>query len=243
MFAASSFRWSVASLALAGVFAARPLHAPVAPPVDPRLYVGLTWRNLGPFRAGRIAAVSGAIGQPGVFYAGLPAGGIWKTTSAGQTWYPVFDGVKDVSSIGAIEVAPSDPNVIYAGTGDMVTGGAINEGNGVYRSADAGRTWRHVGLDASKQIPSMLVDLRDPNVVLVAAQGDIHVKSDARGVFRTSDGGASWTRTLFVSDSIGIQKLARANDMPNVIFATTVRHYTAPPGAIPPTGAQAGGAV
>jgi hypothetical protein len=241
MFAASSFRWSVASLALAGVFAARPLHAPVAPPVDPRLYVGLTWRNLGPFRAGRIAAVSGAIGQPGVFYAGLPAGGIWKTTSAGQTWYPVFDGVKDVSSIGAIEVAPSDPNVIYAGTGDMVTGGAINEGNGVYRSADAGRTWRHVGLDASKQIPSMLVDLRDPNVVLVAAQGDIHVKSDARGVFRTSDGGASWTRTLFVSDSIGIQKLARANDMPNVIFATTVRHYTAPPGAIPPTGAQAGG--
>ncbi|MDQ2667198.1 MAG: hypothetical protein M3Z05_14455 [Gemmatimonadota bacterium] len=198
-----------------------------APSVDPALYAGLTWRNLGPFRAGRVSAVSGAIGQPGVFYLGLPAGGIWKTTSAGQTWYPVFDAVKEVSSIGAIEVAPSDPNIVYAGTGDMVTGGAINEGNGVYRSSDAGATWRHVGLEGSKQIPSMLVDTNDANIVLVAAQGDIHVKSETRGVFRTTDGGATWTRTLFVNDSVGVQKLARANDQPWVIFATTVRHYTA----------------
>ena len=145
--------------------------------VDPRLYAGLTWRNLGPFRGGRIAAVSGAIGQTGTFYAGLPAAGVWKTTSAGQTWYPVFDAVKDVSSIGAVEVAPSDPNVIYVGTGDMITGGGINEGNGVYKSTDAGKTWRHLGLDATKQIPSILVDPRDPNVVMIAAQGDVHVKS------------------------------------------------------------------
>src|SRR6184192_4818651 len=104
-----------------GAFAASWPSAP--PPVVPGLLSGLVWRNLGPFRGGRIAAVSGAIGQPGVFYIGLPAGGVWKTTSAGETWYPVFDSVKTVSSIGAIEVAPSDPNVIYAGTGDMVTGG------------------------------------------------------------------------------------------------------------------------
>src|ERR1051326_3721602 len=92
-------------------------------------YAALTWRNVGPFRGGRIAAVSGAIGQPGTFYVGMPAGGVWKTTSAGATWFPLFDAVKDVSAVGAVEVAPSDPNVIYAGTGDIVTGGGSNEGN------------------------------------------------------------------------------------------------------------------
>ena len=221
---------------LAGIFAARPASTrpPTAATVDPQLYSGLTWRNLGPFRAGRVAAVTGAIGQPGVFYAGLPAGGVWKTTSAGETWYPVFDSVKEVSSIGAIEVAPSDPNVVYVGTGDMVTGGAINEGNGVYKSTDAGNTWRHIGLDSTKQIPSMLVDPRNPNIVLVAAQGDVHVKSETRGVYRSTDGGATWTRTLFVDDSTGAQKIARANDVPDVIFATTVRHYSAPPPPIAP---------
>ncbi|GJG89155.1 hypothetical protein tb265_43360 [Gemmatimonadetes bacterium T265] len=196
--------------------------------VDPRLYAGLTWRNLGPFRAGRVAAVTGAIGQPGVFYAGMPAGGVWKTTSAGATWYPVFDSIRQVSSIGAIEAAPSDPNVVYAGTGDMAVGGAINEGNGVYVSRDAGRSWRHVGLVGSKQIPSILVDPRDANTVLVAAQGDLHARSDARGVFRSTDGGTTWSRTLFVDDRTGVQKLARAYDVPDVIFATTVRHYTPP---------------
>ena len=214
--------------------AQQPGHADV----DPRLYAGLRWRNLGPFRAGRVAAVTGAIGQPGVFYAGLPAGGVWKTTSAGETWYPVFDDIHTVSSVGAIEVAPSDPNVVYVGTGDMVTGGAINEGNGVYASRDAGRSWRHVGLDSSKQIASILVDPRDANVVLVAAQGDLHARSGARGVFRSRDGGATWTRTLFVDGGTGIQKLARATDVPDVIFATTVRHYT----PLRPAGAPAAGA-
>src|SRR2546423_495243 len=97
--------------------------AQTAAPVDPRLYAGLSWRNLGPFRAGRVAAVTGVIGQPGVFYIGLPAGGVWKTTSAGETWYPVFDSIKEVSSIGSVEVAPSDPNIVYAGTGDIIAGG------------------------------------------------------------------------------------------------------------------------
>ncbi|HEY0778407.1 MAG TPA: hypothetical protein VGD56_10635 [Gemmatirosa sp.] len=187
---------------------------------DPRLYAGLRWRNIGPFRAGRVAAVTGAIGQPGVFYAGLPAGGVWKTTSAGETWTPVFDDVREVSSVGAIEVAPSDPNVVYAGTGDMVTGNVTNQGNGVYVSRDAGRTWRHAGLDRSKEIPSILVDPRDANVVLVAAQGDLHAPSDARGVFHSTDGGATWTRTLFTDSTTGVQKLARAYDVPDVIFAT-----------------------
>lgn len=229
-----SFRAAAAAILVAASSFSSPASAQTRAPVDPRLYAGLTWRNLGPFRAGRIAAVTGAVGQPGVFYAGLPAAGVWKTTSAGETWFPIFDSVREVSSVGAIEVAPSDANVIYVGTGDMVTGGAINEGNGVYKSTDAGKTWKHMGLDATKQIPSIIVDPQNPNIALIAAQGDIHVKSDSRGVYRTTDGGATWTRTLFVADSIGIQKIARASDVPNVIFATTVLHYTPPP---PPPGA------
>ena len=199
-----------------------------ATPIEARFLSGLRWRNLGPFRGGRVAAVSGAIGQPGVFYIGLPGGGVWKTTSAGESWFPVFDSVTAVSSVGAVEVAPSDPSIIYVGTGDLITGLGINEGNGVYRSTDAGATWQHIGLDESKQIPSMLVDPRDPDVVLVAAQGDVHRKSDKRGVYRTTDGGRTWTRTLYADDSTGIQKLARAFDVPNVIFATTVPHYVPP---------------
>jgi hypothetical protein len=211
--------------------------ASLASAQTPQQTSALKWRNLGPFRGGRTAAVSGAIGSPGTFYIGLPAGGVWKTTSAGEVWYPVFDEVKDVSSIGSIDVAPSDANVIYTGTGDIITGGGINEGNGVYKSTDAGATWKHMGLDNTKQIPSLLVDPGNASVVLVAAQGDVHVKSHDRGVFRSTDGGATWTQTLFVNDSTGAQKISRAFDTPNVVFATTVAHYTAAPLPPSPSGA------
>lgn len=200
----------------------------LAQTVDPSLYRGLVWRNIGPFRGGRVAAVSGAIGQPGVFYIGMPLGGVWKTTSAGTTWYPVMDSVKEASSVGAVEVAPSDPNIIYVGMGDMITGGGINEGNGVYKSTDAGKTWQHMGLDETKQIPSILVDPHDPNLVLVAAQGNVHKQSDERGLYRSTDGGKTWKKTLFVDNQTGIQKIAWAYDHPNVMLLTTVRHYQAP---------------
>jgi photosystem II stability/assembly factor-like uncharacterized protein len=199
------------------------------------------WRNLGPFRGGRVSAVTGAIGEPGVFYAGYPLGGVWKTTNDGHTWFPIFDAVKEASTVGSIEVAPSDTNVIYVGMGDMITGGGINEGNGVYKSVDAGKTWTHLGLDATKQIPSIVVDPHNPDLVLLAAQGNIHAKSDMRGVFRSTDGGKTWNKTLYVDDETGMQKLARAYDVPNVIFATTVHHYVAPgipsPNTPRPTGA------
>ena len=237
--------WSLAAgVALAGMLPMHPLVRPRATEVvDPRLYAGLQWRNLGPFRGGRVAAVTGVIGQPGVFYAGYPAAGVWKTTSAGATWFPAFDAVRSASSVGAVEAAPSDPNVIYAGMGDLVTGGAINEGDGVYRSSDAGQTWHHLGLDATKQIPSILVDPRDPNLVMIAAQGDLHRKSDARGVFRSTDGGATWTKTLYVNDETGVQKLARAYDVPSVVFATTVNHYIPPSGVGSSFGGQNGTAL
>src|SRR6267143_1374041 len=233
--------FSLLLVTLSAVAASAP---PVPPPVAPGLLSGLVWRNLGPFRGGRIAAVSGAIGQPGVFYMGLPAGGVWKTTSAGETWTPIFDAITAASSVGAVEVAPSDPNVIYVGMGDLISGGGINEGNGVYKSVDAGATWRHLGLDDSRQIPAILVDPRDPNLVLIAAQGDVHKKSETRGVYRSTDGGQTWTKTLYVDDSTGVQKIAWAADHPEVILATSVRHYVTPitgPNRVPPTPAGAGG--
>ncbi len=214
------------SVGLAGRSVAQPTTTAA---VDQRLYAGLSWRNVGPFRAGRVGAVSGAIGQPGTFYAGYPGGGLWKTTSAGQTWYPVFDAITAVSSIGAVEVAPSDPNIVYVGTGDMITGGTLDQGNGVYRSSDAGKSWQHIGLEASRHIQTMLVDPRNPDVVMAGVLGDHVKKSDVRGVYRSTDGGRNWTRTLFIDDETGIAKLARAFDVPDIIFATTSRHY-APPG-------------
>jgi photosystem II stability/assembly factor-like uncharacterized protein len=222
----SSSRWlSGTALLLVGL-----LTIAAAPPLEPNLFSGLVWRNIGPFRGGRVSAVTGVIGQPGTFYMGLPLGGVWKTTSAGTTWYPIFDSVKEASSVGAIQVAPSDPNIIYVGMGDLITGGGINEGNGVYKSNDAGRTWQHLGLDDTRQIPSILVDPRDPNLVMVAAQGNIHAQSETRGLYRSTDGGKSWTKTLYVDHETGIQQIAWAFDDPAVMLAATVRHYT-PPGA------------
>src|SRR2546421_7244290 len=211
------------------VLCAVPLAATPLPAqsLDPHLLSALVWRNVGPFRGGRISAVSGAIGQPGVFYAGTPAGGVWKTTSAGETWFPVFDSIQAVSSIGAIEVAPSDPNVIYVGTGDHDSF-FDGMGDGMYKSSDAGRTWRHSGLEGTEQIPAILVNPHDPNIVLVAALGQFRAQSDARGVFRSTDGGATWTKTLYVDDQTGFETLARAADAPDVIFAAAYLHYIAP---------------
>jgi len=216
------------------VLCAVPLAATPLPAqsLDPHLLSALVWRNVGPFRGGRISAVSGAIGQPGVFYAGTPAGGVWKTTSAGETWFPVFDSIRTVASIGAIEVAPSDPNVIYVGTGDHDSF-FDGVGDGMYKSSDAGRTWRHIGLEGTEQIPAILVDPHDPNIVIVAALGQFRAQSDARGVFRSSDGGATWTKTLYVDDQTGVATLARAADAPDVIFAAALLHYIAPGASLP----------
>ncbi|HXR98670.1 MAG TPA: hypothetical protein VN709_12585 [Terriglobales bacterium] len=205
--------------------------------VNPALYSGMRWRMIGPLRGGRVSAVTGVIGQPPVFYVGLPAGGVWKTDDAGNTWNPIFDDVKEISSIGAIEVAPSDPNIIYVGTGDLVTGGAVNEGNGMYKSTDAGKTWRHIGLDQTHQITTILVDPSNPNLVLVATQGNIHAESSDRGVYRSDDGGASWHQVLFRNNASGAQDIAWAYDDPHVMLATTVRHLTLPGEAPPARGA------
>ncbi len=220
-------RW-VATHAAMLCLTAVALPAQGSGPVDPRVLAGLSWRNLGPFRAGRVGGVSGAIGQPGVYYAGFPGGGVWKTTNAGVSWNPIFDGVKEVSSVGAVEVAPSNADVVYVGTGDMLTGGTLDQGNGVYKSTDAGKTWTNVGLQGTKHIQAINVDPRSPDVVLVGGLGDHANLSEWRGVFRTTDGGKTWTKTLYVDNQIGVYKMARAYDAPDVVFATVGRHYASP---------------
>src|ERR1051326_5032049 len=180
------------------------------------LFSGLRWRNIGPFHGGRISAVTGAIGQPGTFYLGAPLGGAWKTTNAGVSWFPIFDQFTNVDSVGAIQVAPSDPNIVYLGTGDSVQG---SSGDGMYKSTDAGKTWTHIGLDETTKIDKMVVDPKDPNIVVASTQGD--AQHNGRGIYRTIDGGKTWENTLRPENANGTRDVEYAFDMPNVIFATS----------------------
>ncbi len=230
-------------LLLALIFAAAaavPLSG-ASPEVSPDLFGGLKWRNIGPFHGGRIAAVTGAVGQPGVFYIGAPAGGIWKTTSAGVTWYPIFDQFTQVDSVGAIQVAPSDPNVIYAGTGDSVQG---SSGDGMYKSTDAGKTWTHIGLEETTKINKIVVDPKDPNLVVASTQGD--ARHNGQGIYRTTDGGKTWENTLRPENANGTRDVEYAYDMPTLMFATSQgdagRGGGGGAGAPAGAGAQAGAA-
>ncbi len=196
--------------------------------VSTDLFSGLQWRNVGPYHGGRVASVSGAIGEPGTFYAGMPQGGIWKTTSGGTTWYPIFDQVTEVDSIGAIQVAPSNPNIIYAGSGDAVANANTGtNGDGMYKSTDAGKTWAHIGLEGTTRIPKIIVDPKDPNIVIAAAMGG--ATGTQRGIFRTDNGGQTWTNVLHPDSETGVRDLSSPFDMPNVVFATTMAETVAPP--------------
>ena len=186
----------------------------LAAPVDPNLYDGLKWRNVGPFHGGRISSVTGVIGQNGVFYVGTPLGGIWKTTSAGVTWFPIFDQETSVDSVGAIQVAPSNADIVYAGAGDPI-GGSL--GNGMWKSTDAGKTWQHIGLEDTVKIDSILVDPTDPNLVTVSALGD--ATHHGGGIHRSTDGGQSWTNVLKPADYDGTRDLQYAYDDPSVMLA------------------------
>ncbi|HXY68356.1 MAG TPA: hypothetical protein VEH62_02840 [Gemmatimonadales bacterium] len=217
-------RWSYAPLLAVLPVLAALIPVAASAQVDARLLAGLVWRNVGPFRGGRVSAVTGVIGQPGVYYMGLPIGGVWKTTSAGTTWFPIFDDVRTVSSVGAVEVAPSDPQVVYVGTG------STNDGDGVYKSTDAGRTWRHLGMDSTRRIAHLLVDPRNPDLVLMAVLGSPRGASETRGVYRSTDGGRSWTRTLYVDSATGASDVEWAYDQPDVVLASTRRALGFGPG-------------
>ena len=186
---------------------------------DPNLYSGLRWRMIGPFRGGRVNAVSGVAGQPDTFYFGSVGGGLWKSANAGRTWTPIFDAT-NVASIGAIGVAPSDANVIYVGTGEADMRDSIAYGNGVYKSTDAGKTWTHLGLENTKQIGRIIVDPKNPNTVFVAALGNAYMSNPDRGVYRSRDGGATWQKVLFKTEDVGAIDLAFDPVDSNVVYAT-----------------------
>jgi len=213
--------------------------AAMLPSVDPALFKGLRYRMLGPNRGGRVTSVTGVPSQPFTFYMGVASGGVWKTVDAGQTWTPITDGQIPLGSIGAIEVAASDPNIIYVGTGSDGLRSNVSTGRGVYRSNDAGRTWSFVGLRDVGQIGSVRVHPTNPDIVYVSATGNVFKPSSERGVYRTRDGGKSWQKVLFISDSTGAADVELQPGNPQVVFAVMSRAERKPWTII--SGAREGG--
>src|SRR6266699_3178519 len=187
---------------------------------DTSLYNALEWRSIGPFRGGRVTTVAGHADQPSTFYFGATGGGVWKTTDGGLTWQPITDKDFHTGSIGAIEVAPSDPNVIYVGTGESPSRGNVSPGNGMYRSTDAGKTWTHIGLGNAGQIGAIRVHPTNADLVYVAVLGHAFGPNPDRGVFRSKDGGKTWEKVLFRSDSAGAVDLAMDPVNPRILFAS-----------------------
>jgi photosystem II stability/assembly factor-like uncharacterized protein len=190
------------------------------PTVDPTLLSSLRWRSIGPHRGGRVVAVAGHPTDQATFYMGACAGGVWKSDDAGTYWRNVSDGFLNTASIGAIAVSQSDPNVIYVGTGESCTRGNVSAGDGVYRSTDAGRTWKHLGLEATKHISRVRIHPTNPDVVYVAALGDIFGDSEERGIYRSTDGGDTWERVLHQSKDTGAADLTMDPNNPRILFTT-----------------------
>src|SRR3984893_7179712 len=187
--------------------------------IDEKLFNGMRWRQIGPFRGGRALAIEGVVGEPDTYYFGAVAGGVWKTTDGGANWIPLFDK-QPISSIGAIAVAPSDHNVIYAGTGEAAIRGNTTFGTGVFKSIDGGKTWENVGLKDTRQIGALIVDPRNENVVLVAALGHAFGPNQERGIFRTADGGKTWTKVLSKDENTGGIDVVFDPHNPNIVFAS-----------------------
>ena len=186
--------------------------------IPPRAYGALRWRLIGPHRGGRVLAVAGVPGDPATFYFGAVDGGVWRTRNAGVTWEPLFD-TQPIASIGALALAPSDPNVIYVGTGEASIRSDITYGAGVYKSSDGGAHWRAVGLADTRHIGKVLVDPRNPDVVLVAALGHAYGPNSERGVFRSTDGGRTWTKVLYKDPDTGAIDLAADPADPQIVYA------------------------
>lgn len=191
----------------------------VDPAVDPALYSGMEYRMVGPFRGGRVTAVTGIPEDPHTFFMGVTGGGVWKTDDAGHHWTPIADEYLNVGNVGAIDVADSDPNVIYVGTGSACIRGNVSVGRGVWRSLDGGDSWDFAGLPESGAIGSLAIHPKDPDLVYVAALGHPFGKNPERGVFRSRDGGASWENVLFLNDSTGAVSLAMDPGNPRIIYA------------------------
>ncbi|MHB1938384.1 MAG: hypothetical protein ACYCOR_17645 [Acidobacteriaceae bacterium] len=231
---ASPARSTILLVALAAWLTALASASPLAAQsLPPALFSGLQWRLIGPFRAGRVVAVSGVPGSHREFFFGGVDGGVWKTTDAGTVWQPVFDQAP-VASIGALAVAPSNPKVIYAGTGESDIRSDLASGDGMYRSDDGGSTWKHIGLADSQQVSRILVDPDDANTVYVGVLGHAYGPNDERGVYKSTDAGAHWQRVLDKGPDVGIADIAMATRKPNILFAATWNAHRPPWSAYPP---------
>ena len=189
----------------------------------------LKYRNIGPFRGGRSVCATGVIGDPFTYYMGTTGGGLWKTTDAGQRWENISDGYFESGSVGAIAVAPSDPNVLYCGMGEHAPRGVMTSyGDGVYKSTDAGATWTKLGLDATQHISRIQIHPTNPDIVFVAAQGALYGPNKERGVYKSTDGGKTWTNKLFVNDLTGCVELSMDPKSPNILYAAMWEHQRKP---------------
>ncbi len=209
----------LARLALLALIVPVSVSAQAAAKYDTSLFRALVWRPVGPFRGGRVTAVAGVLDQPLVYYMGATGGGVWKTTDGGLTWQATSDKDFTAGSIGAIAVAPSDPNVVYVGTGESPIRGNLSPGDGMYRSTDAGKTWIKVGLADAGQIAHIAVHPRNADLVYVAVLGHAFAPNATRGVFRSKDGGKTWEKILFKNDSTGAIDLAMDPTNPRILYA------------------------
>jgi hypothetical protein len=197
------------------------------PTYPEELYSGLEYRLIGPFRGGRSAAVTGVPGKPNLFYFGATGGGVWKTENGGRSWENISDGYFG-GSIGAVEVAKSDPNVIYAGGGEKTVRGNVSSGYGVWKSVDAGKTWKEAGLEKSRHVPRLRVHPANPDIVYAAVLGNIYKPSEERGVYKTTDGGASWRKVHFTNANAGAVDLVIDPNNPRILYASTWRVQRTP---------------
>lgn len=187
--------------------------------ISESLYAGMKWRLIGPFRGGRVESVTGIPNDPLTYYMGSVGGGVWKTTDAGLTWEPLWNH-EPVASIGAVAVSYSNPNIVYVGTGEACPRGDASYGDGIYKSTDAGKTWVHLGLDDTRHIGKILVDPHDPNRVFVAALGHVYGPNTERGVFRSLDGGKTWTKILYKNDTTGAADLIFDGNNTQTLYAS-----------------------
>lgn len=193
--------------------------------VDTSFYSGFEWRNIGPNRGGRSLGASGSPSRPNEYYFGATGGGLWKTIDGGNTWECVTDGQITSSSVGAVAIAETNPDVVYIGMGETQLRGSITQGDGVYKTTDGGKTWTHLGLEETQAISRVRVDPTNENIVYVAALGHPYGANEERGVFKSVDGGKTWKKVLYVSDKAGAADLTIDRNNPNVLYASTWQVY------------------
>ena len=193
------------------------------------LFKPVLWRSIGPFRGGRSVAASGVVGDAKTYYMGTTGGGLWKTRNMGISWTNISDGYFKTGTIGAIAVAESDPNVVYVGTGEHAIRGVMtHSGDGVYRTTDAGKTWRKIGLDSTRHIARIVVHPKNPDILLLAAQGALYAPNKERGIYRSTDGGATWKQTLYVNERTGAAELSMDPNNPRILYAAMWEHGRLP---------------